>query len=83
MSVEAPGSRVSVLVDRDRCFGSGECTLVAPEIFALDSDGLVNLLKPLPGSESYDLLFTAASGCPSGAIIVLKGTAEPGDESSG
>ncbi|MFI0797124.1 ferredoxin [Micromonospora rubida] len=56
-------------VDRDRCCGSGNCVLAAPEVFDQDeADGLVLLLRPTPPPGSADRIRRAADLCPAGAI---------------
>ncbi|MGW1060056.1 ferredoxin [Micromonospora rubida] len=56
-------------VDRDRCCGSGNCVLAAPEVFDQDqADGLVLLLHPTPPPEWADRIRRAADLCPAGAI---------------
>ncbi|MGW7518010.1 ferredoxin [Streptomyces sp. NPDC054796] len=59
-----------IRVDRDRCMGSGQCTLFLPGVFdQSDDDGKVVLLDtaatdPAPAAA----LRTAVMRCPSGAI---------------
>ncbi|MFI1278490.1 ferredoxin [Micromonospora sp. NPDC020751] len=56
-------------VDRDRCCGSGNCVLAAPEVFDQDeADGLVLLLRPAPLAGAADRIRRAADLCPAGAI---------------
>jgi ferredoxin len=64
-------AEVRVEVDRERCCGSGNCVLVAPEVFDQDdTDGLVVLLRPEPGPEAADRVRRAADLCPAAAIAL-------------
>lgn len=63
------GGTLRIEVDRDRCCGSGNCVLAAPEVFDQDeADGLVLLLRPAPPPEAADQVRRAADLCPAGAI---------------
>jgi ferredoxin len=55
-----------VEVDRDRCISSGVCEHVAPAVFELDDDGVLQVLQPEPA----DLVAAAQAvrECPSGAL---------------
>jgi ferredoxin len=60
---------VRIEIDRDVCFGSGECVLAAPDVFELDATGL----SRIHGSMTLIDLQTARrieADCPSGAISV-------------
>ena len=36
---------MKVGVDRDRCVGSGTCEALAPDVFEVDDDGVLTLLR--------------------------------------
>ncbi|MFD7919925.1 ferredoxin [Streptomyces sp. NPDC059740] len=57
-----------VEVDQPKCVASGQCVLVAPEVFDQDDDGIVVLLTDQPGSEHHDGTREAAAICPAAAI---------------
>ncbi|MEU3454549.1 ferredoxin [Micromonospora sp. NPDC006766] len=58
-----------IQVDRDRCCGSGNCVVTAPEVFDQDDeDGLVLLRFAEPTSDVADRARRAADLCPAGAI---------------
>jgi ferredoxin len=57
-----------VQVDRERCVGSGTCEALAPDLFEVGDDGIVELLRP-PASDGDDAAASdAVSGCPTGAL---------------
>ncbi|WP_217547875.1 ferredoxin [Streptomyces sp. GbtcB6] len=56
-------------VDQDRCVGSGQCVLMAPDVFGQrDEDGIVVLRNEFPPVELYDDVRQAARVCPALAI---------------
>ena len=60
-----------VLVDRERCVGSGSCEALAPDLFDVDVEGYAQVL--IAGDLPADLeakAALAAANCPEGAIIV-------------
>jgi ferredoxin len=65
-----------VVIDPDLCIGSGECVRVVPVAFRLDES--LGVSVPLPGAGDVDVewLYSAESGCPTGAITI--GDAESG-----
>lgn len=64
-----------VSVDADRCCGSGQCVLQAPEVFdQREEDGIVLLLDPRPGPALHAAVREAAVVCPATAITVAEGS---------
>ena len=62
---------MKVTVDQDKCIASGQCVLLAPEVFdQRDEDGVVVLLNSNPPPELDDVVEEAAQVCPSLAITV-------------
>jgi ferredoxin len=60
-----------IQVDRDRCCGSGNCVLTAPDVFdQSDDDGLVVLRRSDPPPGRDDAVRRAADLCPARAIEV-------------
>ncbi|MEV4759277.1 ferredoxin [Micromonospora sp. NPDC049559] len=58
-----------VRVDRERCCGSGNCVLAAPEVFDQDdADGLVLLRRAEVPPELADGVRRAVDLCPAGAL---------------
>ncbi|MFC4563385.1 ferredoxin [Nocardiopsis mangrovi] len=61
-------------VDTDRCVASGQCVLIAPELFdQRDEDGTVVLLDDAPAPERAAGAREAAMLCPASAIRALRG----------
>ena len=60
-----------VIVDQDKCVGSGQCVLAAAGVFdQRDEDGIVVLLNDNPPAELYEDVRQAAAVCPALAITV-------------
>ncbi len=57
-----------IVIDRDRCVGSGNCLFWAPGTFDLDDEGRSVVIDPTGDVE--DRLRVAADGCPSQAITL-------------
>ena len=59
-----------VLVDRERCVGSGVCESLAPEVFEVDDDGALVVHKPEPADEELDVVRDAVQQCPARALAL-------------
>ncbi len=60
-----------VTVDQDRCCASGQCVLVAPEVFdQREEDGIVVLLAAEPEPGLLPRVREAATLCPAAAIAI-------------
>jgi len=60
---------IRIIIDRNRCIGSGRCVEVAPEVFSQDEDdGIVILLQERPTEEQREAAEAAVWQCPSMAI---------------
>lgn len=57
-----------VTVDGDACMGSGNCVYWAPDVFALDDDGIAMVIADASGHEEKVRL--AAENCPTSAIRI-------------
>jgi ferredoxin len=60
-----------IVVDRDRCVGSGNCLYWAPGTFDLDDDGVSTVVDPQGDDE--ERIRVAAEGCPTRSISVEDG----------
>jgi ferredoxin len=62
-----------VEVSIPKCVASGQCVLIAPEVFdQQDDDGTVILLEDSPAPEYHDGVREAALVCPSAAITLTE-----------
>lgn len=68
------GATVRVEIDKDVCMSAEYCVFTAPEVFAVDAQGIVTLAGA-PGELVHEVagafeerVITAAQQCPSGAI---------------
>lgn len=59
-----------LLVDRDRCILSGICEMVAPDVLAIDDDGVLQVLTEDLEADLLAQATTAAARCPSRALSV-------------
>jgi ferredoxin len=57
-----------VEVDQPKCIASGQCVLIAPEVFDQDDEGIVQLLAAQPATEHHDAVEESAVVCPAAAI---------------
>ena len=65
-----------IVIDRDRCVGSGNCLFWAPATFDLDDGGTSVVVDP--AGDDQDRIRVAVDGCPTRAIALeLVGTADP------
>jgi ferredoxin len=60
---------MKVTVDEVKCCGSGQCVLLAPEVFdQREDDGIVLLLDAQPPEQRHGAVREAANVCPAAAI---------------
>ena len=61
---------VTIEIDRELCFGFGDCVDSAPDVFELDDEDKSVVVNP-DGADLDDLLL-AAQDCPVDAIFVVE-----------
>ncbi|MCU1626579.1 MAG: putative ferredoxin [Pseudonocardia sp.] len=62
---------MKVTLDQDRCVGSGQCVVAAPDVFhQREEDGIAVLLEESPAAELAADVQHAATVCPALAIAV-------------
>ena len=75
MSDTAPGPAVSkrsgitIEVDRDLCFGFGDCVDSAPGVFELDDENKSVVVDP--DAQDRDAIILASQDCPVDAIFIV------------
>jgi len=57
-----------LVVDRDRCVGSGSCEVLAPDAFEVDDDGVLTVLVPEPDDGDMPAVRDAVAACPTRAL---------------
>jgi ferredoxin len=62
--------KLEIVINRDKCMGSGNCLFWAPQAFDLDDEGISVALDPAEAEESQ--LVQAREGCPTGAISLWR-----------
>jgi ferredoxin len=63
---------VRIVIDRDRCVGSGNCLYWAPATFDLGDDGVALVVDPEGDDE--DRIRDAVEGCPTRALSIEDGS---------
>jgi ferredoxin len=64
---------MKVEVDEPKCVASGQCVLLAPDVFdQREEDGIVVLLDETPGPELHDAVRESAGVCPAAAIHLVE-----------
>jgi ferredoxin len=62
---------MKVIIETDRCIGSGQCVRTAPDVFdQRDEDGCAVLLMADPPMGRIAEIRSAEAGCPAAAIRV-------------
>lgn len=57
--------------DQERCIGAGQCVMTAPALFdQRESDGIVEVLEPVPGAGDLPAAREAVGLCPAAAITL-------------
>jgi ferredoxin len=64
---------MDVVVDMKKCIGSGMCTTIATEVFKLDDDGKLVVLKRNVLGDEAQLVKDAVACCPVEAIHIVNG----------
>ncbi|MUM07970.1 MULTISPECIES: ferredoxin [unclassified Mycolicibacterium] len=53
-----------VVLDQDRCMGSGACVFECPEVFAQEEQGIAYLLIERPDQGHREAVLAAIDACP-------------------
>jgi ferredoxin len=57
-----------IVVDRDRCVGSGTCEMFASDVFEVGNDGVVHVLVPGWDGPAPEEVREAVQACPTQAL---------------
>ncbi|MDT7846734.1 ferredoxin [Streptomyces justiciae] len=63
---------MKVELEADKCVASGQCVLVAMDVFDQDDDGIAILLEERPGPELLADVKEAVAVCPAAAIRLVE-----------
>ena len=63
---------MKVIVDPDLCEGHARCVELAPEVFALDDDGLSRVIREHPDESLRPKVEAAVRLCPRQAILLVE-----------
>lgn len=66
------GNDVRIEVDYSRCEGNALCTLAAPEVFQLDDNDKLTVLRDEVGDDLADGVRQAELQCPKQAIFITE-----------
>jgi ferredoxin len=61
---------MKVIAYPDKCVASGQCVMLAPDVFDQDDDGIVVLLTDAPADADREAVEASVRVCPSAAIAV-------------
>ena len=75
-SVASKRSGVTIAVDRELCYGFGDCVDSAPGVFELDEEQKSIVVNP--DAVDLDTLMLSAQDCPVDAIFIV--SAESGEQ---
>ena len=59
-----------IAVDRDRCVGSGACEALAPDVFEVDDDGVLVVIREQPAEGEQSDVRDAVTSCPTRALAL-------------
>lgn len=65
-------AQIEVQVNRATCQGYGNCVLVAPELFDLDTEGLATLRVERVDEDALEDVRKAAYDCPTASISYVE-----------
>ena len=68
MSTATTNEGLVIEIDRELCYGFGDCVSAQPDVFELDADEKAVVIDP-NGADQDDLI-EAASNCPVNAITI-------------
>jgi ferredoxin len=61
-----------IIVDRTACDSQAVCTELAPDIFTIDDDDIMQVLNEYPDEEARQRVTAAVNSCPKAAISIVE-----------
>ena len=68
-AVHSKRSGISIEIDRELCYGFGDCVDSAPGVFQLDEENKSVVVDP--DAQDLDSIMVAAQDCPVDAIVIV------------
>lgn len=65
-----PSQRLKVVIDKAACCGYGVCAEICPEVYKLDSNGIVYVDDPVVPDGLEDLAREGCEACPQSALAL-------------
>ena len=62
-----------VVVDRDLCDSQALCVSIAPAVFEMDDDDVMQIVKAELEEGDLDRVRSAVNSCPKGALSLIEG----------
>jgi ferredoxin len=59
---------IEIHADLDKCEGYANCIVAAPDVFDIDDDGKVVVLRTSAGDSERQRISESVRGCPAGAL---------------
>jgi len=63
---------MKILVIDDLCSSTGSCEQIAPAVFRVGDDDILQVLTPEPSAEHHEAVRHAARACPKQAITLVE-----------
>lgn len=63
---------IRVTVDRSLCDSQALCTTIAPSVFAIDDDDVMQIICERPDDATLVKVRVAANSCPKAAIVLVE-----------
>lgn len=72
-SAEREVAGLRIVIDRLLCVGFEDCIVIAPEVFRLDDEGIVEFTPNADAMTDRDRLIEACRACPVDALTAVDG----------
>lgn len=68
---------MKIVVDRDRCVGTGMCESIAPDVFEVADDGTLVVHRETVTRQESSSIRQAVASCPAVALALRRSDAAP------